>query len=128
MRKIVIDDYSHSVTDKMDAIKDKTNAPRMEKYGFSREDLDDYLFDKQALIDKEAERLSNYTMMGFLFALPIIVASAFWESTDALLICCGIGAAVVALYVFLGKLLFKAKLKQMHNNDIENYIKDVLAF
>ena len=43
--KQILDDFEHKVTGKIDKYGDEPDFPKLENYGITRMDLDDYLFD-----------------------------------------------------------------------------------
>ena len=49
----LIDDFSHQVTRKIDKYGDRPDFPNMDVYRIDRQELDGYLFDKQAILDME---------------------------------------------------------------------------
>ncbi len=49
--KQILDDFEHKVTGKIDKYGGEPDFPKLENYGITRMDLDNYLFDKQAILD-----------------------------------------------------------------------------
>ena len=45
--KQILDDFEHKVTGKIDKYGDEPDFPKLENYGITRMDLDDYLFDNK---------------------------------------------------------------------------------
>ena len=133
METIIID-YEHVVTDKIAAHTGDPGFPDITDYGITRKQLDDYLFDKQALIDSLGSEKSQYTQAGILIVLPVIVAAAFPEKSlpggalGGSLISIGIGIMLALLASGLQRLVRRIRIKRLHDARIENYIAQVLNY
>ncbi len=75
--KQILDDFEHKVTGKIAKYGDEPDFPKLENYGITRMELDDYLFDKQAILDMGGSKRSQLTMGGFITVLPVLVLSCF---------------------------------------------------
>ena len=49
--KQILDDFEHKVTGKIAKYGNEPDFPKFENYGITRMELDDYLFDKQSILD-----------------------------------------------------------------------------
>ena len=78
--KEFFNDFEHKVTDKMKKYADRVDFPKVEDYGITRMELDDYLFDKQAILDMAGTPRTKMTVGGIITLLPVIVLSAFPDS------------------------------------------------
>ena len=78
--KEFFNDFEHKVTDKMKKYADRQDFPKVEDYGITRMELDDYLFDKQAILDMAGTPRTKMTVGGIITLLPVIVLSAFPDS------------------------------------------------
>lgn len=125
---IIIDDFEHSVTDKMQQNKENPHFPQLETYGITEEELNDYLFDKQAIIDADADLRKKYTIYGFLLIFPVIVAQAFVNGALPLLMSLGGGACLCGIYFVASKLVRHWRLKRISTPQLERFVNDVLAF
>lgn len=121
-------DFEHMVTEKIDKFAGFDGFPKMEDYGITKDDVDDYLFEKQAILDDEANLTKKYTICGTLIVLPVIAISAFSEGVKALLIGVGAGLLLCLLYVALKRLFDIAKLKKVALPGVEHFVRDILAF
>ncbi len=134
--KQFIDDYEHRVSGKISRYGEMGGFPKMSDYGVSRAELDDYLFDKQAVLDSAGSVRSQLTVGGFLTILPVLVLSGFPDSSAVY--CKGKAVAtvvalllglLVALFVrSLQQLMIRFRLERMKNAKLEMYIKAVLMF
>lgn len=127
-------DYEHTITSKMKVNIGVKGFPVVEDYGFTRRELDDYLFDKQAILDSEGSEKSQYTVFGILVVLPVLICSAFPPEKlpggleGGLLISIAIGILLGFLYKAFMKLSVQLRLKKMSEDRFEKFIKDVLDF
>ncbi|HAT62507.1 MAG TPA: hypothetical protein DCS83_08225 [Prevotella sp.] len=129
----ILDDFEHNVTNRIAAFDNRNDFPRMEDYGVTKEALDSYLFDKQAILDSGGSERSRYTIAGFLIVLPVIVMSAypdkdlpFGEMT--ILLAIGVGLLLCLVVWLLWNLSVQIRLKKIANKQLDNYIKDVLDY
>ncbi len=129
----ILDDFEHNVTNRIAAFDNRNDFPRMEDYGVTKEALDSYLFDKQAILDSGGSERSRYTIAGFLIVLPVIVMSAypdkdlpFGEMT--ILLAIGVGLLLCLVVWLLWNLSVQIRLKKIANKQMDNYIKDVLDY
>ena len=125
---IIIDDFEHTVADKMAANKDNPRFPKLEDYGLDKEELDSYLFDKQAILDSDADLRKKYTIYGILLICPVIVAQAFVNGALPLLMSLGVGACLCGVYWVVAKVVRKLRLKHIGTPQLEKFVADVLAF
>lgn len=125
---IIIDDFEHSVTDKIARNKDNRLFPQIEKYGITNDELSDYLFEKQAILDSDADLRKKYTIYGFLLIIPVIVAQTFVNGALPLLMSLAVGACFCGVYWIVSRLLRKWKLKRISTPKLVKYIDDVLAY
>lgn len=130
----VLDDYQHRVTNRMKVYADKADFPRVEDFGLSKKQLDDYLFDKQAILDSMGSEKTRYTIYGILIALPVIVASAFPEDQMlggaqwGLFVNLAIGIVLALLCAALLRLRQQFRLRKLYDDDIEKFIDAVLNY
>jgi hypothetical protein len=131
--KQFFDDFEHRVNMLIDHYGNAEGAPKMEDYGFSRNDLDDYLFDKQVILDMEGSPKTQYTLAGILIILPIIVFSAFPDGAlpfGQWTIFAGMAIGVL-LWLFvksLLRLIINIRVKKNANEKIDKYIRDLQFF
>lgn len=75
--KQILDDFEHKVTGKIAKYGNEPDFPKFENYGITRMELDDYLFDKQSILDMGGSKRSQLTIGGFITVLPVLVLSCF---------------------------------------------------
>ena len=134
--KQFFDDFEHKVTGKISKYGDEPDFPKMSDYGFERMELDDYLFDKQAILDMGGSKRHQLTVGGFITVLPVLVLSAFpdhssvydngkmWATVIALII-----GLLIALFVkALLKMIISLRINKHKNPKFESYIKAVLFY
>jgi hypothetical protein len=130
---MIIDDYEHQITRKIDAYQDKADFPQLDEYHITKAQLDDYLFDKQAILDSEGSPRSQYTISGIMIVIPVVICSLF---NDAQLpwgrwtffVAVAIGLVLALLVKTLKKLSIFIQLRKLRQPDIECYLSDVLSY
>ena len=107
--------------------------PQREDFGVTKEEVDGYLFDKQAVLDSVGSLRSQYTLSGVLIILPVVVLSAFPEKklpwgSWSLFVALAIGFLLAGGARLVVRWRVKRKLRRMANERIEQYIEAVLGF
>ncbi|MGI6242606.1 MAG: hypothetical protein ACOYJK_03585 [Prevotella sp.] len=137
LQPTILDDYEHRVNLAIEHHQDEDNFPDMGAYGITREELDDYLFDYQAILDSEGSVRSQQTTYGIIALIPVIVLSAFpqkslpWDSeTVSLLAGVAIGIAIALAIKSFKMFLKKKNIKRQkaEHPKVAAYIKAVLNF
>ena len=121
-------DWEHTITAKIENNRDKENFPKPESFGITENEVKDYIYDKQRILDREEERSKKLIVPGMLLVLPIIVLSGFGQGIKLLLYGVAMGVVLMMLYFAVMKLINKTKLNRMANPDIEKYLDAVTRF
>lgn len=107
----------------------------LDAFRLEQEELDDYLFERQAILDSKGSERSRYTVAGFLIALPVIVISAFPEEslpwgTWSLLVAVAIGVGLFLIYLAIQKTVIRTRLSRLDANSPEakRFVDEVLKF
>lgn len=113
-----LQDFQHSIERAIELHEGEPGFPVMADYGTDRETLDDYLFDRQAILDMGGSARSRYTVCGFLIILPVIILSAIPESMRplgewSLVAAVGLGVLLFLVYLLLQKAVRTARLRQL---------------
>ena len=132
--KEFFDDFEHKVTGKIKMYGDRPNFPQLENYGIEKMELDDYLFDKQAILDMGGTPRHKMTVGGIITLIPVIILSAFPDSayiygkmwTTVLAIAVGL-MLTLCLYAVL-KAIIQMRLCKHKDPKFETYIKAVLFY
>ena len=133
--KQFFDDFEHKVTGKIAKYEDRDNFPKLSDYGIERQDLDGYLFDKQAILDMEGSKRTQFTIAGIIMVLPLLVLSAcpdsayIWGKMPTTVAALALG---LAFYLMIVKPIMKSiiyiRLQKMKDAKMEAYIKAVLFY
>lgn len=121
-------DFEHMVTGIMESYKDNPDFPRTEEYGTTDEEVRDYVYDKQRILDREEERSKNLVVPGIILVMPVIILSGFGNGVVLLLLGVFIGVVLMLAYFMLMNASDKRRLKKMYDSRIEEYIKAVIGF
>ena len=129
----MIDDFEPQVKRIIDRHANEDNFPQLEKFGVTRKQIDSYLADKQAILDKGGSEKQRYTVAGILIVMPVIIISAFPEQQLpfkdwALFISLGIGVLLCLLAMGGLHLVKHLGLRRIADPAIEAYIEEVLKW
>lgn len=135
MLEVDLNDFQHKVERLIRDHKDEAGFPMLDAFRLEQEELDDYLFERQAILDSKGSERSRYTVAGFLIALPVIVISAFPEEslpwgTWSLLVAVAIGVGLFLLYLAIQKTVIRTRLSRLDANSPEakRFVDEVLKF
>ena len=131
----VLDDFQHTVENKIRNHKDEAGFPQLPD-NVSEEGLSNYLFEYQAALDSEGTERSRYTIAGFLLCLPILIMSAFpddslpFKGVVNVLAAIGVGLLLFFLYRIMMKVLVQKKVRRANKDYPEEkaYVDRVMAF
>ena len=130
-----LNDFQHKVERLIRDHKDEAGFPMLDAFRLEQEELDDYLFERQAILDSKGSERSRYTVAGFLIALPVIVISAFPEEslpwgTWSLLVAVAIGVGLFLLYLAIQKTVIRTRLSRLDANipEAKRFVDEVLKF
>ncbi len=128
-----LDDFEHRVTNRIKDFGSDGGFPQMENYKVTKEMLDDYLFDKQAILDSGGSERTQLTVSGVLIVLPIIVLSAIPEQSYpfghwTFFVFLAIGVLLAFLARVIMHLLIQMRLRHLSDPTIDKFINDVLNY
>lgn len=132
--KEFFDDFEHKVTGKMKKYADRQDFPKVEDYGITRMELDDYLFDKQSILDMAGTPRTKMTVGGIITLLPVVILSAFPDNayvfgkmwTTVLAIVVGF-MLYMCVYAFQ-KAIIQLRLSKHKDAKYESFLKAVLFY
>lgn len=127
-----LQDFQHTIEQAIEHHGEEPRFPRMADYAIDRETLDDYLFDRQAILDAGGSPRSRYTVCGFLIIMPVIILSAIPEQMRpfgewSLLAAVAIGLMLFGIYLIAMKAVRAARLRQLDSRQPEcaKYVKAI---
>ena len=134
--KQILDDFEHKVTNKMQKYGDEPDFPKLENYGLTRMELDDYLFDKQAILDMGGSKRTQLTVGGFITVIPVWVLSCFpdkspiYENGKAMttIIAIIIGLLLACFCKALLQMVILYRVNKHKETKMETFIKAVLFY
>lgn len=134
--KQILDDFEHKVTNKMQKYGDEPDFPKLENYGLTRIELDDYLFDKQAILDMGGSKRTQLTVGGFITVIPVLILSCFpdkspiYENGKAMttIIAIIIGLLLACFCKALLQMLILYRVNKHKETKMETFIKAVLFY
>lgn len=134
--KQILDDFEHKVTNKMQKYGDEPDFPKLENYGLTRMELDDYLFDKQAILDVGGSKRTQLTVGGFITVIPVLILSCFpdkspiYENGKAMttIIAIIIGLLLACFCKALLQMVILYRVNKHKETKMETFIKAVLFY
>ena len=134
--KQILDDFEHKVTNKMQKYGDEPDFPKLENYGLTRMELDDYLFDKQAILDMGGSKRTQLTVGGFITVIPVLILSCFpdkspiYENGKAMttIIAIIIGLLLACFCKALLQMVILYRVNKHKETKMETFIKAVLSY
>ena len=134
--KQILDDFEHKVTNKMQKYGDEPDFPKLENYGLPRMELDDYLFDKQAILDMGGSKRTQLTVGGFIMVIPVLILSCFpdkspiYENGKAMttIIAIIIGLLLACFCKALLQMVILYRVNKHKETKMETFIKAVLFY
>lgn len=134
--KQILDDFEHKVTNKMQKYGDESDFPKLENYGLTRMELDDYLFDKQAILDMGGSKRTQLTVGGFITVIPVLILSCFpdkspiYENGKAMttIIAIIIGLLLACFCKALLQMVILYRVNKHKETKMETFIKAVLFY
>lgn len=134
--KQILDDFEHQVTNKMQKYGDEPDFPKLENYGLTRMELDDYLFDKQAILDMGGSKRTQLTVGGFITVIPVLILSCFpdkspiYENGKAMttIIAIIIGLLLACFCKALLQMVILYRVNKHKETKMETFIKAVLFY
>ena len=134
--KQILDDFEHKVTNKMQKYGDEPDFPKLENYGLTRMELDDYLFDKQAILDMGGSKRTQLTVGVFISVIPVLILSCFpdkspiYENGKAMttIIAIIIGLLLACFCKALLQMVILYRVNKHKETKMETFIKAVLFY
>lgn len=134
--KQILDDFEHKVTGKIAKYGNEPDFPKFGNYGITRMELDDYLFDKQAILDMGGSKRSQLTIGGFITVLPVLVLSCFPDKSPvydngkmlATVIAVIIGLLLTCFVKALLQMIIAYRVNHHKEPKMETFIKAVLFY
>ena len=134
--KQILDDFEHKVTNKMQKYGDEPDFPKLENYGLTRMELDDYLFDRQAILDMGGSKRTQLTVGGFVTVIPVLILSCFpdkspiYENGKAMttIIAIIIGLLLACFCKALLQMVILYRVNKHKETKMETFIKAVLFY
>lgn len=134
--KQILDDFEHKVTGKIAKYGNEPDFPKFENYDITRMELDDYLFDKQSILDMGGSKRSQLTIGGFITVLPVLVLSCFPDQSPvydngkmlATVIAVIIGLLLACFVKALLQMIIAYRVNHHKEPKMETFIKAVLFY
>ena len=126
--KQILDDMEHQVRKVIADHREDPGFPKIEDYGISEEDFDDYMFYKQAIIDDVDSLRKKYTIYSVIFIIPFVVMAFYDTTVTNFLIALAGGFVLCAIYYVITIIINRVSMSRLNNESIERYIADVMKF
>ena len=120
--------WERRISNAIRSYKENEDFPSLSDYGIDREEFDDYVVEKQYLLDRLEDHKSSLVIPGALLVLPVVVISMFTSGTVGLFVGLLIGIILSASYMLIINMIDKKKLVKIYDERIEKYIEDILEY
>lgn len=131
--KQILDDFEHKVTNRIELYGDRPDFPKIENYDITRQDLDGYLFDKQAILDTGGSKRTQYTVLGISCILPVLILDCMQEESrpfgEYAPVAGVLFGVLFALFLnSLRKMYIAVRIRKHKDIKFEKYINAVLFY
>lgn len=131
----MLNDFQHLVERRIEMNSHREGFPTLEKFNLKQEELDDYLFEKQAILDSKGSERSRYTVAGILILVPVLILSMLYPVNEmplgdwTLVVAVLAGLALWGLIMFLQQLRIKMRISSLDKEypEAKKYVDAVLA-
>ncbi len=131
-----LDDFQHQVERRIEKYKDCDDFPRLEQYKTTQEELDNYLFDYQAILDSDGTERSRYTTAGLIIIIPVVILAFMYPVNDmplgqwTLLVAILAGLVLWLLVRAVQKLLMKSRIQRLNRQQpsVCDYVRAVMKY
>ena len=131
----LLNDFQHDVTATIERYKDEPEFPHIHDFNITAGELDDYLFEKQVILDSNGTERSRYTLAGTLVVLPVVILAFFpvddlpfkeYSVFPAMLI----GLLLYGLVYATRKALIRKRLGRLDNDyvNVKRYVDAVMDY
>jgi hypothetical protein len=124
----ILDDMEHRVRKIIADHRGEAGFPDLESYGVTEKQFDDYLFDKQAIIDDDESLKKKYTIYSIVFLIPFVVIAFYDTTVKNALIAAASGGVLCLIYYLIAMIISKIRMSRLNNEAIERYIADIIRF
>lgn len=125
--------YQQHILTKIDVWETSEGFPKIQDFGIDRRDMEDYLSEKQDILDIPGSQTHQLTVYASIVLVPTFIASAFDHvdtifGTNATLVGLGIGILLSASWWGITTRRVRKKLNALYNGKIEDYLRAVENF
>lgn len=125
--------YQQHILRKIDVWETSDGFPKIQDFGIDRRDMEDYLSEKQDILDIPGSKTHQLTVYATIVLVPTFIASAFDHAgtvlgTNATLVGLGIGVLLSVSWWGITTWRVRSKLKAMRNDKIDAYLDAVDNF
>lgn len=125
---IITSNWERRISNAIRNYKDSDGFPRLSSYGVEQAEFDDYVVEKQYLLDRLEQRKGSFVVPGALLIMPVVVISMFTDSVTGLVAGVFAGVVLATTYLFTMNAKDKKKLRKLYDERIERYIDAVLDY
>lgn len=130
MEDIILNDYEHRITNIIAAHEHEAEFPKIEAFGITKKELNDYLFEKQVILDSEGSEKSQYTLYGTLAIVPILCLAVYPVNQLpggplSVVVALLVGIVLAGSVKLIRRLVMRYRLNKLADAKIEKYLKAV---
>lgn len=134
--QVLLDDFQHQVERKIEHHGDEAGFPQMADCQVTKDDLDGYLFDKQAILDSRGTEKGRYTLAAIIIIIPLVILAVMYPVNQmpwgqwSPIVAIGAGLALWGIVVSVQKVLIRMRLRKLDQAMplVAKYVEAVLNF
>ena len=133
MRPLIEDSYQQQMLRKIALRSSEDGFPKYTDFGVDKESVEDYLSEKQDVLNLRGSQTRQFTVVGCLILIPALIASGFdhtqspFGDKTSLVAMLG-GVVLAACWWGLNSWRVNRKLKAICNQEIEAYLRAVEGY
>lgn len=130
MKPLIEDSYQQQMLRKIALRSSEEGFPKYSDYGVDKGSVEEYLSEKQDVLDLRGSQTRQFTVVGCLVLIPALIASGFDHTQSPLgdktsLVALLGGVVLAACWWGLNSWRVNRKLKAIGNPDIEAFLSAV---
>lgn len=125
---IKYNEWEYKISKSIKNNQDKEGFPQLADYGLTREEFDDYVVEKQYLLNRMDNHKSSFVVPGVLLVIPVLIVSMFTDSVWGLFGSVAVGVIIASAYMLIMSAVDKKKLLKIYDDRIESYITDIVNY
>ena len=134
--QVLLDDFQHQVERKIEHHGDEAGFPNKADFQITNDELDSYLFDKQAILDSRGTEKGRYTLAAIIIIIPLVILAVMYPVNQmpwgqwSPIIAIGAGLVLWGIVVTVQHALIRMRLGKLdkQQSQVAQYVEAVLKY